>query len=609
MLRRPFCGMACGFLLGILAAYAGAGDSNVYTGTENSAMQEGAGNLIVHMTPEKAVVCMACIVGMVLFGYAMLFAQSRLFLNEEKSDSEKRKTLVQILKSLFLKEFHGTEIGKNRTEHGVVQKKWLSGVRKYKTADRSRQFELKPHEKTLYLQKSPGKELGRSEMMQIIIRIVFICVCFFLGYGRYNMQQAKQQQFLSVVTDGMPVLLQGKLEKKEVKESQYTYQLTSCVVGCYQDNQLSKKTVDCGRILVYSDSDCGSIGETLIFYGKVNLWEQARNEGNFDAKDFYAARGISFYLTGAELKAVYGKASGWREAVWKLRLRVKEIYIRVLDEHKGGILAAIVVGDKEFLDAETKRLYQAGGLSHAIAISGLHLSIIGMSVYRFLRKIYFHFWEAGAIAGILVFVYGTMVGMGISVQRASGMFFVMLLGEVLGRGYDTLNALGMLALVLLWQNTNVLFDAGFQFSFLAVLGVVWVGHIGQEERQKWGKLQSTLFTGIAIQLTVLPISAWYYYEIPLYAVLINMIALPAMGVLIVCGIIGGLAGLSNLALANIVLMPCRWILGFQEWLCSVCGKLPNAMLITGQPKWWKMVIYYVGLAAVTVYCHSLRKKK
>ena len=128
-------------------------------------------------------------------------------------------------------------------------------------------------------------------------------------------------------------------------------------------------------------------------------------------------------------------------------------------------MATMVIGDKTLLDEETKRLYQTAGLSHIMAISGLHISVIGMTLYHFLRKRGLPFGVSGLCAGVLLYGYGTMVGMGVSVQRAVGMFVLLLLAQTIGRSYDSLNALGLMALVLLWKNPYLLWDAGFQFSF------------------------------------------------------------------------------------------------------------------------------------------------
>lgn len=139
------------------------------------------------------------------------------------------------------------------------------------------------------------------------------------------------------------------------------------------------------------------------------------------------------------------------EALWQLGQRIKEVYLKTMGERDAGILATMVVGDREFLDAETKRLYQIGGLSHILAISGLHISVIGMALYRMLKKAGLPFGMAALAAAGVMYGYGGMAGWGVSVRRAVLMFLLFLGAQVSGRSYDTFCALAFAAVALLWK--------------------------------------------------------------------------------------------------------------------------------------------------------------
>ena len=192
----------------------------------------------------------------------------------------------------------------------------------------------------------------------------------------------------------------------------------------------------------------------------------------------------------------------------------------------------MVVGDREFLDAETKRLYQIGGLSHILAISGLHISVIGMALYRMLKKAGLPFGMAALAAAGVMYGYGGMAGWGVSVRRAVLMFLLFLGAQDIGRSYDTFCALAFAAVALLWKNPCLFWDAGFRFSFVAILGVVWVGQSISYEKKGIGALRGKIFAASAVWFTTLPLVAWYFYEIPVYAVFVNLLMLPMMGVLL-----------------------------------------------------------------------------
>lgn len=462
---------------------------------------------------------------------------------------------------------------------------------------------------------------SRAVSARLLFRFFLILAAAGAGWQRYDSQEQFRARYLPYIEDGCRVQVQGRLAKKEFRRRQYVYELTSCVLlqSGTQERQTDhfrqeqsrtgisvpfKIPVQCNRILVYSDSDTGSIGEILVTEGIAETWESAGNEGNFDAQSFYLARKTDFKLREARIRRVRGTKSRWREALRRLRLSVREVYIRVMGEQTGGILAAMALGDKEYLKEEIKELYQKTGLSHILAVSGLHISVIGLSVYGILRRGGRGYYCAGFLSSGLICAYAVMAGMGTPVKRSAGMFFLMLLAQALGRSYDTLNALGILACVLLWENPYLFRDSGFVYSFAAVAGVVWVGNPGRRERRRWGKLRRTLFTSAAIQLVTLPLAAWYSGEIPVCALPVNLLVLPFTGLILACGLCGGLAGTVYPSSAPWLLFLCGKLLELTVGICRFFAGFPWAVQITGRPEPARMIVYYAGLAAVTMYCHG-----
>ncbi len=448
-----------------------------------------------------------------------------------------------------------------------------------------------------------------GEVRSLRIRITLCALMACIGFGQYAKEQQKRAAYLSMLTDDMQLTLQGEVTGKQLRNHEYIYELTSCLIGPYQDELSVQKPVACNRVLAYSDSDVASIGEILILNGTVELWEHAANEGNFDANSFYLARKTDFRVKDIRILAVHGRISLWREKLFSLRLRIKEVYQTVMTEEVCGVMATMVLGDKTLLDAKTKRLYQTAGLSHIMAISGLHISVIGMSLYGFLRKRGLGFWVSGGMAGVLLYAYGTMVGMGTSVQRSVGMFGMLLLAQAIGRGYDSLNALGVMALILLWRNPYLVWDAGFQFSFVAILGVVWLGGCVSFADTPHRKGKEKLFVSAAVLLATLPLVAWHYYEVPVYAMLANVAVLPLMGVLLSLGVAGGLVGLLSLRGAAVCLFFVEKLLALVRCVCGFCAELPQSMVVVGRPKLWQVICYYAGLVLLALWAYHKKAKQ
>ena len=361
----------------------------------------------------------------------------------------------------------------------------------------------------------------------------------FLGWHHCGVVQAEQNQYLPYLEDGEEILLKGKLTGKEQKNEQYLYNLSSCQIR--QDSKISEWQRISASIIIYGESDTCSIGQTLVLHGKIKLFNRARNEGNFDQAAYYKARGTAFAVSDVDEVSAYGKANLIAEKMYQWKYHLAGLYEQALGVREGGVLSTMLLGEKNLLDAEVKQLYRTAGISHILAISGLHIAVIGMTLYRLLRKGSFGFWGSGIFAAVFMILYGMMTGMGYSSFRAVSMFCILLLGQAVGRSYDSLNAMGFTALLILWKQPFALYDAGFQLSFIAVLGVVWAGKIVQSAYQRHAVLQK-IGTGFVLQLVILPVTAWYFYEIPVYAMLLNLLVLPFVGIVLASGIAGGLLG-------------------------------------------------------------------
>lgn len=435
-------------------------------------------------------------------------------------------------------------------------------------------------------------------------KLLFYSAGFLCGVWRYEVQQEFRAAYEPMLKDGMKIVLQGQLEEKEYKNNTYLYYLKNCYLKLEpsavpeNSNITGDVIIPCNQVIAYLDTDNVPIGKILVLEGSVNVFCQARNEGNFDEKTFYQSQKIDFKLKNVTVKKQYGKADEFREKLYQLRQRLKSVYAHCMTPETGGVITMMALGDKSLMDAEIKELYQKVGISHVLAISGLHISVIGMTIYKLLRKLFGSFVVSGTLAGIFMFAYGCMAGFRPSATRAIIMFFMMLVAQMLGRSYDSLSALSLSAVLLLWENPFLLEYAGFLFSYMAVLGVVLVGKIVTGAFEEKHKIRDTIYASFSIQLMTVPLTAYFYYEVPVYGMIVNFLVLPMLSVLLSCGLLGGFAGLIWLNGARWILVPCRLILIFYQKLSAIMQELPSATLITGQPVLWRMVVFYSVLAVV-----------
>lgn len=197
-------------------------------------------------------------------------------------------------------------------------------------------------------------------------------------------------------------------------------------------------------------------------------------------------------------------------------------------------MAAILLGDKKDLDQTIKQLYQKGGIGHILAISGLHMSFIGIGMYQVLRKIGLSFSASGIIGIFFLLLYTMMIGIGVSSLRAIIMYIIRIGAEILGRDYDLLTSLSIATVIIVLWQPLYLFDAGFLFSFGAVLAMILINTLFEQT----SCIPKIFCPGIAIQVMLLPMTMYFYFEIPTWSVLTNIIVIPCMSILIGVGIVG-----------------------------------------------------------------------
>ena len=288
------------------------------------------------------------------------------------------------------------------------------------------------------------------------------------------------------------------------------------------------------------------IGQQILLSGKYTPWEQPTNPGQFDAGKYYCSQGILGQFKKCKVLRQGTKYSQFQEGMWNFRQEANQFLMSELGDDDGGLISAMLLGEKSGLDEEDKNLYQRNGISHILAISGLHLMLLGMGVFRVL-KVMFRGSKQAAVFGIFIMsIYCVFTGNSISTIRATIMFSLSLIAGILGRSYDSLSALGLAAILQLFMNPYVLNNSGFLMSFLAVIGVTFITPKLQELLGAKRKLVKSLCVSISSSITTLPVLLCNYGTYSWYSVFLNLFILPAMSTLLflavvlvmLCGIIG-----------------------------------------------------------------------
>lgn len=407
------------------------------------------------------------------------------------------------------------------------------------------------------------------------------------------------------------IIVQGKIYKIE----NTAFGTNIYLKGVEVEN--GEKSVSVKRIFVNTEKIPNvKIGNTIKVRGKLRQFEEAANKGNFDSRKYYLSLGFYGKIEAGTIEIINSDYSGIRQGLYELRMEIIERLEKLCSDNKGifciinnknGIIGAIILGDKTDLDSDIKELYSVSGIAHILAISGLHISFIGMAIYRLLRR-RFRFLFSAAVSIPVVLSFGTMSGFGISTIRAIIMFILKIMGEVLGRKYDAITAISLAGLVLLVQNPFVVCNSGFQMSFGAIIAIVLILPIVEEILNTDNKIIKVLSANFTISLVMNPILAWNYYELPTFSFLLNIVVVPLMSVVIVSSIVGIFCSCIMFGFGKIVIFPGCGILELYTFLCNIINKSSVASIVVGQPKVTIIIVYYAILLVVLFGLKNIRTK-
>ncbi len=459
-----------------------------------------------------------------------------------------------------------------------------------------------------------------------LCQAVLLFLAFLGGAARMYMQAFEMAARLDGLKDGQEVLAQGKIRKKQWKETlqkgQWVVHLADSYLKISDGVHAGHAILPIGNVILYLGADEPIIGNLILVSGEIKLFRTARNEGNFDERAYYQNQGYALcvYANTDSYRVAKADENTFLESLYQVQQKLLCIYEQAMPKDEAGVLGAMLLGEKSLLADETKNVYRQSGILHILSISGLHISILGAAVYKLFRICGSSYLLSSAGSMSLLLAFGCMAGMGTSTKRAIVMFAVYLGAACCGRAYDSMNGLAAAAVVLLFKNPGDLFLAGFQFSFLAVAGVWFGKEICRIFQPKYRVLE-TIFLSFGIQMVTLPLTAWYYYEIPVYGILLNLFVLPFMEMVLFAGLLGGgfglLAGLfgtsSLVFLANVpksgLLTVCTYVLKYFHQAGQMSLKLPCAVYSTGQPQVWQMAGYYLILAGCVYFVSAAEQAK
>lgn len=444
-------------------------------------------------------------------------------------------------------------------------------------------------------------------MLLVCLFVVFLCalrVCFD--------RSLKENSLPDGLMDMSEITLNAKVAQKDGEK----IFLSSIVILEVSPDQEDAIPINKKITIKYSDltaPDTLKIGQQVVLRGTFSEYQRAWNPGEADYAEYYASINVCGRLKQAKVLKAGENYRFFSEMIFELRVLCRERLYRVFPPKEASVMTALLTGDRSGLDEDLEELYRRNGIIHILSISGLHVTIVGLGIFSALRRAGISIKASSLAGGAMVIFYGMFTGMGITVLRAAGMYLLKLLSSLTGRTYDMPTAAGFLLAVLSLKNPLYLTNAGFLLSFGAVCGAGIVypvlfrpGRKAQRRAVSSGKpfrdflqkladkiadcLKQSIFVSLSVTAAVLPVLLYFYYEVPVFSAMINILVLPFMSLLLITGIF--VMGVPELKVLGVL---DSGILTFYEAVCRFFDRIPFSVWNPGCPGKGRIFGYYLVL--------------
>ena len=288
-----------------------------------------------------------------------------------------------------------------------------------------------------------------------------------------------------------------------------------------------------------------SVGDRLLVRAKLLPIEAPKNPMDFDFKTHMQRKGVVRKINLAKTPyAALSPNSSVRRWAYKLQQKlISQLKHTPLNQNNKALVMALVLGHKAELSEERIAQYQRAGAMHLLAISGLHIGVVLMLLRFFVRPLK-RLKYGKALAALLpllfLWCFVLITGGSASVTRAVTMFTFLQIGLALARKNASIQGVWASFVILLFVNPRFIFDVGFQLSYAAVFGIVWMmprwQHLFIKKHWSVRYLADLFGVGCIAQLAILPLSLYYFNQFPLLFWVSNLVLVPLLGFIITVAI-------------------------------------------------------------------------
>ena len=366
------------------------------------------------------------------------------------------------------------------------------------------------------------------------------------------------------------------------------------------------------------------VGERIRFPAKLKEFENFNNPGNFDYRFYMKSRGLSLIAIVSDGRYVVpmgGGNLGFAGSILeKVRGPLRKFFHERLSNATSPIYTALILGERQGLTSKLREPFDRSGVSHIMAVSGLHLGLVAWLFFISIRWLLSLSYRvtlmtdikklAAIITTVPVIAYALLTGLQISTQRAMIMVLVFLWSFIIGREKDVWSSLSLAALIILTLNGDALFTISFQLSFVAVAGILWLAplifsRIAKCKKDKKffnkGQILHSILTYIlgliavttAATIMTMPLIAHHFHRFSIIALPANLTVVPIIGLWVIpLGLLSSITLLLSSALAGFFLSLGEFGLNLAISLVQFWSDIPWSSIWVIRPSWLEIVLLY-----------------
>lgn len=473
---------------------------------------------------------------------------------------------------------------------------------------------------TAYLTGMPSFVLLISGAICGLLSIAALCVC----KGRRLPASAALIFFFLAVACSGGAYMAASLEKRPEFETRYNAEFSGTVAGSpYLDENGERFVCDITELTINGASfdfdmrlylrgdnallNSISCGQQISGKGHTFYPEPSSNPHEFDFGDYLWREGLAGYITAKENDVeISGEGGGLAAELYAVRAALS-MRIDAAFPRSTQLVRALVLGDKRDMSDDIRKDFNAAGVAHLLAISGLHITLAAAAI-SYLLKFITGIRPATIATLIGIIIYGAIIGFSPSVTRAIIMYAVLCGAPVAGRPNDGCTRLALAFLIILLIDPLNIADPGFVLSFMASAGLIWIckplmrllllDRIGRG-RSIWSIIAAypaqTLGATLAAQLFTYPALAAFYGKFSVVSIFSNLLLVPLCLVALIASYIG-------LAIPPLAFVGDRLLVLLRN-ITGICAGLEWAEVSVAAPQIW----LWIGMFAAALIASDISK--